>query len=320
LPDDTGRRKTSRRRQMRAAYTEEAGGLEKIRVGELPKPDPGPQGILVRNKAAAVGPWDWKGMLRPWRPLEFPHIPGYEAAGVVEKAPEGSEFKPGDEVWGLVGSAYAEYVVSDGQSLVPKPGNVTFEEAASLVIGAITAYEGIIDRMKLQPHETILVTAAAGGVGSAAVQIAASTGARVIGVAGGGNRDYVLGLGADEVFDYNDAGWAEAVREAVPGGVDVLFDAVGAETGEEALKTLRDGGRGAFIAWPQPDWQAAGRGITGEGFSANAPRERFDAINKLVEAGKLKPQVTETVPLEQTRKALEKSQTGHTRGKLVLKI
>jgi NADPH:quinone reductase len=305
---------------MRAAYTEEGGGLEKIKVGELPKPVPGPDEVLVRNKAAAVGPWDWKGILRPWRPLEFPHIPGYEAAGIVEQAPEGSEFKPGDEVWGVVGSAYAEYVVSDGQSLVLKPSNVSFEEAASLVIGAITAYEGIIDRLKLQPHETILVTAAAGGVGSAAVQIAASTGARVIGVASAGNRDYVLSLGADQVFDYGVAGWADAVREAVPEGVDVLFDAVGAETGEEALKTLRDEGRGAFIAWPQPDWQAAGRGITGEGFSAKATRERFEAIKKLIEAGKLKPQVTETMPLEQTKKALEMSQTGHTRGKVVLEI
>jgi NADPH:quinone reductase len=305
---------------MKAAYTEEAGGPEKIKVGDLPKPDPGPDGILVRNHAAAVGPWDWKAMLGGWRTLEFPHIPGFEAAGVVERAPEGSEYKPGDEVWGRVQAAYAEYVVSDGVSLVLKPGNVSFEEAASLVVGASTAYEGIIDRMKLQPHETILVTAAAGGVGCAAVQIAASTGARVIGVASADNRDYVLGLGADRVYDYGVEGWAAAVREAVPEGVDVLFDAIGAETGQEALKTLRDGGRGAFIAWPQPDWQAAGRGITGEGFSANAPRERFEAINKLVEAGKLKPQVTETLPLDETRKALEKSQTGHARGKVVLKI
>jgi len=305
---------------MKAAFTEEAGGPEKIKVGDLPKPEPGPKGILVRNKAAAVGPWDWKMMLGQWITLEFPHIPGYEAAGVVEQAPDGSEFKPGDEVWGRVQGAYAEYVVSDGVSLVPKPSNISFEDAASLVVGASTAYEGIIDRMKLQANETILVTAAAGGVGSAAVQIAASTGARVIGVSSAGNRDYVLGLGADEVFDYNVDGWADAVREAVPGGVDVLFDAHGAETGEEALNALRDGGRGSFIAWPQPDWQAAGRGITGEGFSADGPRERFEAINKLVEAGKLKPQVTETVPLEETKKALEKSQTGHTRGKVVLRI
>jgi NADPH:quinone reductase-like Zn-dependent oxidoreductase len=320
VADGTDRRTNIREEQMKAAYTEEAGGPEKIKVGDLPKPEPGPDGILVRNQAAAIGPWDWKMMLGGWVTLEFPHIPGYEAAGVVEQAPDGSGFKPGDEVWGRVRSAYAEYVVSHGASLVPKPSNVTFEEAASLVIAASTAYEGIIDRMKLQPHETILVTAAAGGVGTAAVQIAASTGARVIGVSSAGNRDYVLGLGADEVFDYNMDGWADAVREAVPGGVDVLFDAIGAQTGEQALTALRDGGRGAFIAWPQPDWQAAGRGLTGEGFSADASRERFEAINKLVEAGKLKPQVTATVPLEQTREALEKSQSGHTRGKVVLKI
>ena len=306
---------------MKAAYIEEAGGPEKIKIGELPNPDPGTEGVLVHNQAAAVGPWDWKMLLGGWgKPLEFPYIPGFEAAGVVEQAPEGSGFKPGDEVWGRVQNAYAEYVVSDGISLVPKPANISFEGAASLVVGASTAYEGIIDRMKLQPGETILVTAASGGVGSAAVQIAASIGARVIGVSSAGNRDYVLSLGAQQAYDYNVDGWADAVREAVPGGVDVLFDAFGGQTGEQALKALRDGGRGAFIAWPQPDWQAEGRGITGEGFSAGTPRERFEAINRLVEAGKLKPQVTETLPLEQTRKALEESQTGHTRGKIVLKV
>lgn len=304
---------------MRAAYTEADGGPEDITVGDLPAPEPGP-GILVRNNAAGVGPWDWKMLAGKWMPLTFPHIPGSEAAGVVEQAPEGSDFKVGDEVWGRVHHAYAEYVVSNGVTLVPKPTNVSFEEAAGLVIAASTAYEGIIDRLKLQPTETIIVTSAAGGVGSAAVQIAVATGAHVIGVASAANHDFVRSLGAGDVFDYHDSGWPDAVREAVLGGADALFDSAGSDTGQAALKALRDGGRASFVAFPNPDVTSEGRGITGEAFSAEGTRERFEAINKLVEDGKLKPQVTETMPLEQAREALQKSQQGHTRGKIVLKI
>ena len=305
---------------MRAAYAEENGGPEVVKIGDLPKPEPGPDEVLVRNHAAGVGPWDWKMLAGMWMPLTFPHVPGFEAAGVVEQAPEGSEFKVGDEVWGRVEAASAEYVVSDGVSLVPKPSNVSFEEAAALVVAGSTSYEGLIDRMKLQPGETVLVTAAAGGVGNAAVQIAVAVGARVIGVASAPNHDFVRSLGASEVFDYHDSDWAEAVRKSVPDGADVLFDAAGGETGQAALKAIRDGGRAVFIAYPPPELATEGRGITGELFSANAPRERFEALNKLIEAGKLKPHVTASLPLEQAAEALKKSQEGHTRGKIVLTI
>jgi NADPH:quinone reductase-like Zn-dependent oxidoreductase len=305
---------------MRAAYTEADGGPEDIKVGDLPTPEPGPSGILVRNNAAGVGPWDWKMLAGKWMPLTFPHIPGSEAAGVVERAPEGSEFKVGDEVWGRVQHAYAEYVVSDGVTLVPKPADVSFEEAAGLVIAASTAYEGIIDRLKLQPTETIIVTSAAGGVGSAAVQIAVTTGARVIGVASAANHDFVRSLGASDVFDYHDSGWPDAVREAVTGGADALFDSAGAETGQAALKALHDGGRASFVAFPNPDVTSEGRGITGDSFSADGTRERFEAINKLIEDGKLKAHLAEILPLEQAAEALKKSQQGHTRGKIVLNI
>ncbi len=305
---------------MRAAYTDADGGPEDVKAGELPKPEPGPNEILVRNHAAGVGPWDWKMLAGKWRTLKFPHIPGSEAAGVVEQAPEGSEFKVGDEVWGRVHHAYAEYVVSDGATLVPKPANVSFEEAAGLVIAASTAHEGIHEHLRLLAGEAIIVTSAAGGVGSAAVQIAAATGARVIGVCSASNFDYIRGLGASEVFDYHDGGWPDALREAVQGGADALFDSAGGETGQAALKALRDGGRASFVAFPNPDLSVEGRDITGDSFSANGTRERFEAINKLIADDKLKPQVSETMPLEQAREALLQNQQGHTRGKIVLKI
>jgi NADPH:quinone reductase-like Zn-dependent oxidoreductase len=305
---------------MQAAYSEAAGGPEVIEIGERPKPEPGPDQILIRNHAAGVGPWDWKSLAGTWRELTFPYIPGSEAAGVVEAAPEGSEFKVGDEVWGRVGHAYAEYVVSKGKTVVPKPAGISFEGAAGLVIAASTAYEGIVDRLNLLPAETIIITSAAGGVGSVAVQIAAAIGARVIAVASAANHEYVRSLGAGDVFDYHDSGWPDALRDVVPGGADVLFDSIGSETGQAALKALRDGARASFVAYPPPDVDAEGRGITGEFFSAEGTRERFEAINKLVADGKLKPQVTKTLPLDQARQALERSRQGHTRGKIVLTI
>ncbi len=237
---------------------------------------------------------------------------------MVERAPEGSGFSPGDEVWGRVGHGWAELVTSKGESIVPKPANVRFEEVAALVVAGTTAYEGLSDRVNLQAGETVLVTNAAGGVGTAAVQIAIAFGARVIGVAGPDNQEYVRGLGAEAALDYHDADWPDRVRELVPGGVDVLFDAYGSETGEQALRAVRDEGRGAFVAWPQPDWEAARRGITGEGFSGSAPKARMEALNQLIADGKLKAHVTKTEPLARAREAMEENLKGHTRGKIVL--
>ena len=305
---------------MKAAYAEAPGGPEQVKVGELPDPDPGDDQVLIRNHAASVGPWDWKILAGRWGALTFPYIPGFEAAGVVEKAPRGSGFKPGDEVWGRVRQAYAEYIVTDGSSIVPKPEGVSFGQAASLVVAATTSYEGLVARLNLQSGETVLVTAAAGGVGSAGVQIAKACGATVIGVASPGNFDFVRELGAKEVFDYHEPDWPDKVLKVVPGGVDVLFDAAGKETGQQALKGLRDGGRGAFIAFPNPDWQAEGRGITGESFSAASSKEHLEAINQLLAEGKLKAEVTKTLPLDSAREALEESQKGHTRGKVVLEM
>ncbi len=305
---------------MKAAYTEEAGGPEKIQVGELPQPVPEHDQVLIRNHAAGTGPWDWKMLAGAWRPLEFPHVPGLEAAGVVERAPAGSGLKPGDEVFGGVSGGYAEYVISDPDRLALKPEKLSFEEAAGLVVGAVTAYEGLIDRVNLRAGETVLIDGASGGVGTAAVQIAVAVGARVYGVCSAPNHEFVKSLGAVEVFDYNRPNWSEAVREAVPSGVDVLFDAVGGDTAAQALKAVKDGGRAAMIAFPMPDNPDQGRGIKVESFAATTNRARLEAIAKLVEGGKLRAEIQEAMPLAEARAALEKVRTGHTRGKIVLKV
>jgi NADPH:quinone reductase-like Zn-dependent oxidoreductase len=177
--------------------------------------------------------------------------------------------------------------------------------------------DGLVDRGRLQAGETVLITAAAGGVGSAAVQLAAAVGARPLGVASQRNRDYLRGLGASEVFDYHADDWVQQVGAAVPGGVDVLFDAAGGQTRDQAVGAVREGGRAIFLAGAPAQ---LGRGIVGESLDADVTRQRLEAIGRLVEAGRLRPQVEAVLPFEQVREALERVADRHTRGKIVLQI
>ena len=193
------------------------------------------------------------------------------------------------------GSGFAELALASADRLAPMPGQVSFPEAAGLVIGGGTAHEGLVDRGRLQAGETVLITAAAGGVGSAAVQIAAAMGARPLAVASPDNHDYPRGLGASEVFDYHAAGWVRQVRAAVPGGVDLLFDGSGGQTRDQAIGAVRDGGRVISIVLQGPGAQLE-RGITGESFAAHVDRPRLEALRRLVDAGRLRPQVEAVLP------------------------
>jgi NADPH:quinone reductase-like Zn-dependent oxidoreductase len=165
----------------------------------------------------------------------------------------------------------------------------------------------------------VLVTAAAGGVGSAAVQIAAAVGARVLGVASERNHDYVRSLGASEVFDYHAADWVRQVLAAAPGGVDLLMDCAGGRTRDQAIGAVRDGGRAAFIviqdAAPELD-----RGITGDSFAAHVDRPRLQALTALVDSGKLRPNIAAVLSLTEAKDALARVAARHSRGKIVLQI
>jgi NADPH2:quinone reductase len=188
---------------MRAAFYTEHGELAKLKLGERPNPEPGPGEVLVKTHAAAVGIWDVYMMKEGFGDPPLPKIPGSEVAGVVEMVNNGSDFKPGDSVYGSLGfksGGFAEYATAVSHHLARKPETISFEEAAALVIRAGTAYEGLVDRAHLRRGETVLITAASGGVGTAAVQIAAAIGAKVIGLASARNHDYILGLGASKSF------------------------------------------------------------------------------------------------------------------------
>jgi NADPH2:quinone reductase len=239
---------------------------------------------------------------------------------VVEAVGDGVEVRPGERVWaslGTAGGGFAEYALADVESLARMPERLSFAEAAGLVVGGGTAWDGLVDRGRLQAGETVLITAASGGVGSAAVQVAAAVGARPLGVASPRNSDYLRGLGASDVFNYHAGDWVQQVLAVVPGGVDVLFDAAGGQTRDQAVGAAREGGRAIFLVGAPAQ---LGRGVMGESLDADVNRQKLEAIGRLVEAGSLRPQLEAVLPFEQVREALERVAGRHTRGKIVLQI
>jgi NADPH:quinone reductase len=307
---------------MRVALAQELRGIGSVQLGERPDPVPAQGQVLVRVRAAGVGPWDVGFLGGGFPGVALPFVPGQEVAGVVESAGDEAGFRPGEPVYGSLfpaGGGFAELALASAGRLAPMPEKASFDEAAALVIGGGTAHEGLLDRGRLEAGQVVLITAAAGGVGSCAVQIAAAVGACPLGVASPVNHDYLRSLGASEVFDYHDADWVQQVRAAVPGGVDLLFDCSGKQTRDQAVHAVRDGGRVVSIVLAGPPAEAE-RGITVESFAARVERPRLDALRSLVDAGALRPQVEAVLPLEQARAALNRVADGHTRGKVVLRI
>jgi NADPH:quinone reductase len=307
---------------MRVALAEQLGGIDRVELGERPDPTPAAGQALVRVRGAGVGLWDVGFLGGGFPGLALPFVPGQEVAGVVEAAGDGVGIRPGERVYGSLfpaGGGFAELALASAERLALMPEGVSFEAAAGLVIGGGTAHEGLVDRGRLQAGQTVLITAAAGGVGSAAVQIAAGLGARPLGVASPAHHDYLRGLGASEVFDYHAPDWVQQVLAAVPGGVDLLLDGAGGRTRDQAVSAVRDGGRAIFIVLQGPPAQLE-RGITGESFAAHVNRQRLGALRRLVDTGQLRPQVEAVFALEQAREALARVAGRHTRGKIVLQI
>lgn len=314
---------------MRAAVAEKLGAIDLVELREEPEPTPTTGQVRVAVHGAAVGPWDPAFVVGGFPGVTEPFVPGQEIAGVVEAVGDGADLAPGDRVYGSLfpaGGGFAEYAVAPVGKLAAMPAGLSFEEAASLVIGAGTAHEGLVDKGHLQAGETVLVTAAAGGVGSSAVQIVAALGARPLGLASSVNHDFLRGLGTSDVFDYHDSDWPRQVLAVVPGGVDLLFDAAGGQTRDQAVTAVRDGGRVITVV-PQPvgGQPAFGpfqldRGVTGESFAAHVTRQRLEALSQLVDAGQLRPQLEAVLPLDQARAALERVAGQHTRGKVVLQV
>lgn len=308
---------------MRAIGIHEFGGRDKLQLLELPEPKVPPDFVKIRVRAAGVNPVDWKlreGRLQPRFPVTFPVVPGWDAAGVVDEVgPAVTDFSPGDEVFAycrkhFIGEGtYAEFVSVPDAYVASKPESLSFEQAAAIPLTGLTAYQALFLAAGLTAGERVLVTAASGGVGSFAVQLALDAGAEVIGVASEEHRDRVLELGAYEVIDRS-GDVVAAVRELVPDGVDVGFDLYGDERLGEAV---RDGGRLVSIASP-PTYRD--RGVVPLYLFVRPDGEQLEELAALADDGRLVVDLAEVLALEEAARAHELSEAGHTRGKLVLRV
>jgi NADPH:quinone reductase-like Zn-dependent oxidoreductase len=304
---------------MRAIAIEGFGGRERLKLMDLPTPEPGQDDVLVRVRAAGIGPWDTKTREGLLGERSFPHVLGFEGSGIVENAGENvADLHEGDEVYVYSGGCYAEYVAAPANKAARKPASLSFEEAAGVPVAGSTAYQGIVEEIGLKEGETVLVTGAAGGVGTMALQIAASLGARVLGTASPPNHDYLRSLGVTEAIDYH-GDWVAAARTIAPDGVDAVFDCVRGETFRRSFEAVRDGGRVVTIVAFGEEVEP-GRGITHHAFSARAERRKLEKLSEMFDAGKLRVEIEEVLPLEEAAKAHERVEAGHTRGKIVLEV
>ena len=302
--------------KMKAIQIEDYGGPEVLELVETDIPQPGEGQVQVRVRAAGVNPADWKlrsGAMRRFRPVPMPWTLGLEGAGTVEAlGPGASGFREGQAVYGPMAHAYAEYAVAPAGDLQPKPERLSFEEAATVPVGALTAWGSIIDKANVQPGQRVLVQGAAGGVGLYGVQLAVWKGAQVWGTASTANQDFVRSLGAQPV-DYTAGPREQRVRD-----MDVVFDTVGGEVLLRSLSLLRPGGILVTVAGQLPEDFGLEQGVRAER-GGRASVERMQDITRLIEEGTLKPQVYKVFPLAEARQAQELSQTGHGRGRIVLR-
>jgi NADPH:quinone reductase-like Zn-dependent oxidoreductase len=306
---------------MKAVVLPRYGGADELEIVELAQPPCGPGEVLIQLRATSVNPVDWKvgaGHLDAAIPGEFPLIPGWDAAGVVtEVGAEVSEFAVGDEVFGYVRrpiakwGTYAEYTVAEPGMIAKKPANLDWDSAAGLPLVGMTALQ-CLDAVRVKEGDTVLVHAAAGGVGTMAVQIAKSRGARVIGTASARNHDYLVAFGAEPV-EYG-PGLLERVRWLVPDGPDAALDAAGGDAIELSIEAGTDPSRIVSIMDP------AIREQGGEYVFVAADSEDLRQLAELTESRELIVPISETYPLDQAADAWRASQTGRTRGKIILRV
>jgi NADPH:quinone reductase-like Zn-dependent oxidoreductase len=297
---------------MRAVVIHETGDPDVLRYEETDRPEPGDGEVLIRVHAASVNPADWKNR-RGSGPL--PRLLGVDISGMVETS-RADGFAEGDQVFGISASGgYAEYSTASAAAIARKPEGVSHEQAAAIPVAGLTAWQALFDRGGLDSGQTAIVAGAAGGVGHLAVQFAKVTGARAIGTGSTRNRDFVLGLGADQYVDYTQQEVGEAVS-----GADVALDTVGGEVTAALLPAVREGGVLVTIASAPPEEAARERGVRAELLVSSPRPEQLTKIAELVASGDVQVEIAEAMPLADVKRAHELSEGGHVRGKLVLTL
>jgi NADPH:quinone reductase-like Zn-dependent oxidoreductase len=306
---------------MKAIVVHEYGGPEVLKYEDAPRPEPKENEVLVRVIACGVNPADplvISGRMAKEFGTHLPLIPGYDVAGVVEKVgAKVTKLKAGDAVYGyaLFGGGWAEYAVLAENEAALKPKSLSFVEAAAVPLAALTAWQALIDVAKLSAGQTALIHGGSGGVGSFAVQIAKARGARVIATASTPNQDLLKQLGADIAIDYTQTKFEEVAKD-----VDVVLDPVGRDTLARSYPIVKKGGIVATLVM-RPDQAALDKyGIRGASIWGKPDANELAEITKLIETGKIKPIVSQVLPLTDAVEASRKAATHHTRGKIVLKI
>ncbi len=307
---------------MRAVSQDRLGPPDVLQVVTVPRPEPEGTEVLVRVLAAGVNPVDWKTRADGGRLGPPPFILGWDVAGVVAAVGEGvTRFAVGDRVFGMPwfprqAGAYAEYITCPSRQLAATPDGLDDADAAGLPLAGLIAWQSLIDTAAVKAGDRVLIQAAAGGVGSLAVQIAKHAGAFVIGTAGPGDQEFLAGLGVDQPIDYTRADLAGQAA-----GVDVVLDLVGGPAGLASLPVLRDGG--LLVSVPSaadvPPLRAAAAGrVRVTGILVEPDRTGMDALAALAAAGQLRQRIARTLPLDQAARAHELGESGRAAGKMIL--
>jgi NADPH:quinone reductase-like Zn-dependent oxidoreductase len=308
---------------MKAVVIHKYGGPEVLKYEDVPRPEPQADQILVRVIAAGMNPVDGmirSGMFAKEGNRAFPIILGGDVAGVVEKVGNKmTKFKAGDPVFAYVSldnsGGYAQYALVTEREAALKPKSLTYVEAAAVPIVALTAWQALVDTAKLGPGQTILIHGGSGGVGSFAIQIAKARGAKVIATASTANQDFLKQLGADVPIDYTKQKFEDVAKD-----VDVVLDSIGKDTLARSYGVVKKGGIIVSIVARPNQAELDKYGIRGTALSVEPNSEELAEIGQLIDEKKIKVIVSRTFPLSEAMKAQEQVATGHTRGKIVLKV
>jgi NADPH:quinone reductase-like Zn-dependent oxidoreductase len=308
---------------MEAIVVHEYDGPEVLKYEDVPVPTPKEDEMLIRVFAAGVNSFD--GVLRSGKyakifKMQLPWIPGYDIAGIVEKVGDKvGKFKVGDPVYAFIsipsGGGYAEYALAKQSQVALKPATVSFAEAAGVPSVALTAWQALVDKANLQSGQTVLIHGASGGVGMFAIPIAKIRGAKVFATASTANQDFLKQLGADMGIDYKTQKFEEIAKD-----VDVVLDGVGGETLARSYPIVKRGGFLVSLVGRIDQAQLDKRGIRGVSLEAESNGDQLAQIGRLIDEKKIKVVVSQTFPLADAAQAQTKAETGHARGKIVLKV
>lgn len=332
---------------MKALYADSYGGAEAMKVGDLPEPKPARGEIKVRVHAAGLNPVDWKqrkGDFKAMAPLEFPFVLGKDISGIVTELGEGAtRFSVGDAVFGctsgMVGGGVAESICIDEGQLALKPDSMSHEEAASLPVVGLTSYQALVTYGKLKAGEKILIHAGAGGLGTFSIQLAKHLGAHVAVTCSTKNIDFVKSLGADEAIDYTKEKFEDRLHD-----YDFVYDTMGDKIRERSFSVLKQGGRMISVTG-MPDLAfakdnglnfivqtvfrlgnrkttkfAKAKNIDYRWYINDGTGTELAEVAKLIEQGAIKPIIHKTFELDDAAAAMTEQESGHCRGKVVVRI